>query len=55
MVVTEKIKDLVLRRASAGEIGQAAEEEGMIRPRDDGLLKAAAGMITIEEVLRTVV
>ncbi len=55
MVVTEKIKDMILRRASTGEISRIAEEEGMIRLRKDGLLKAAAGTTTIEEVLRTVI
>ncbi len=50
------MKEMVLRRASTGEIRRVAEEaEGMIRLRDDGLLKAAAGMTTIEEVLRNVV
>jgi len=55
MLVTENIKDMILHRASSGEIGRTADEEGMIRMRDDGLLKAAAGTTTIEEVLRSVV
>lgn len=55
MVVTEEIKDLVLRRVSTGEISRTAEKDGMIRLRDDGLLKAADGATTIEEVLRNVV
>ncbi len=55
MAITEKIKDMILHRASTDEIGRTADEEGMIRMRDDGLLKAAAGMTTIEEVLRSVV
>ena len=55
MVLTEKIKEMILHRASAGEIGEVVREEGMIRLRDDGLLKAAAGLTTIEEVLRSVV
>ena len=29
--------------------------EGMVRLREDGLIKAARGVTTIEEVLRTVV
>jgi type IV pilus assembly protein PilB len=56
MVVDEQIKEMVLHRASAGEIGRVAEQEGsMVRLREDGLLKAAKGMTTLEEVLRTVV
>jgi type IV pilus assembly protein PilB len=56
MVVDERIKEMVLHRASAGEIGRVAEQEGsMVRLREDGLLKAAKGKTTLEEVLRTVV
>jgi type IV pilus assembly protein PilB len=54
VVVTKRIRDLILRRASTDEIAHVAEEEGMVRLRDDGLLKAAQGITTIEEVLRTV-
>jgi len=45
----------VLRRVSTGELSRAAEESGMVRLRQDGLIKAARGITTIEEVLRTVV
>lgn len=55
MVLTDEIRDLVLRRVSTDEIGRAAEEAGMVRLREDGLVKAAKGITTIEEVLRTVV
>lgn len=55
MVVGEDVREMVLRRASASEIGRAAEEAGMLRLRDNGLLKAAQGVTTIEEILRTVV
>jgi type IV pilus assembly protein PilB len=56
MVVNDQIREMVLHRASAGEIARAAEREGgMVRLREDGLLKAARGITTIEEVLRTVV
>jgi type IV pilus assembly protein PilB len=54
MVVTEDIRNLVLRRSSTDEIARVAEREGMIRLRDDGLLKAARGITTIEEALRVV-
>ncbi|MDP9437158.1 MAG: Flp pilus assembly complex ATPase component TadA [Actinomycetota bacterium] len=54
LVVTDGIKGMILRGESTLEIGRVAEEEGMVRLRDDGLLKAAAGVTTIEEVLRTV-
>ncbi len=55
MVVDEGIKEMVLRRASTAEVSHAAEEGGMVRLKEDGLLKAARGVTTIEEVLRTVV
>jgi type IV pilus assembly protein PilB len=55
MVGTEEIRDMVVRGAPVGEVARAAEKGGMVRLRDDGLLKAADGVTTIEEVLRTVV
>ena len=55
MVLHDEIRDLVLRRVSTDEISRAAEESGMVRLREDGLIKAAEGITTIEEVLRTVV
>ncbi len=55
MVVEEQTRDLVLKRASADEVRREAEEEGMIPLKADGLMKAARGITTIEEVLRTVV
>jgi type IV pilus assembly protein PilB len=54
-VVTDDLKDAILRRASTTEISELAQREGMVRLREDGLIKAAQGMTTIEEVLRTVV
>ena len=55
MVLTDEIRELVLGRASTGEISRVAQEQGMVRLREDGLIKAAQGITTIEEVLRTVV
>jgi type IV pilus assembly protein PilB len=55
MVVGEQTRDLVLKRASADEVRRVAEKEGMIPLKADGLIKAARGITTIEEVLRTVV
>lgn len=54
MVVTEDLRELILRRASTSEVSHAAEEGGMVRLREDGLLKAARGLTSLEEVLRTV-
>ncbi len=55
MVVTKEIRELILRRGSTDEISRVASDQGMIRLKDDGLLKAAQGITTVEEVLRTVV
>ena len=55
MVVTDEVREIVLKRASSEEVRRAAEEGGMIPLREDGLIKAARGITTIEEVLRTVV
>lgn len=55
MLVNEEVKEMILRRTSAGEIARAAERAGMVRLRDDGLMKAARGVTTVEEILRTVV
>ena len=55
MVLGEEMRGLILDRAPAGAIGRAAEERGMRRLRQDGFAKAARGVTTVEEVLRTVV
>ena len=55
MMVNEEVKEMILKRTSAGEIARTGEQAGMVRLREDGLLKAAGGMTTVEEVLRTVV
>jgi general secretion pathway protein E len=50
--MTDPIKKLVLKRCDVGDIAKAAETQGMIPMRDDGLRKVVAGKTTIEEVLR---
>ncbi len=50
--VTERIRELVMKKANADEVKKAAVEEGMITMLDDGFLKAVEGQTTIEEVLR---
>jgi type IV pilus assembly protein PilB len=53
MVVSDEIRKMILLRSSANEISRVAESQGMVRLRDDGLLKAAKGITTIEEALKT--
>ena len=50
--MSEKIKELTIKRASQDEITEVAKEEGMITMLEDGFIKAARGFTTIEEVLR---
>lgn len=45
----------MLKRVSTGELRWLAEERGIVRLREDGLIKAARSATMIEEVLRTVV
>ncbi len=52
MVLSSKIRDLILNRAGEVKIKQAARAEGMKTMRGDGLFKVLAGMTTLEEVLR---
>ena len=52
LVVDDKIRNLVLNRASSVEIKQAAISAGMKTLRDDGLLKVLEGKTTIDEVMR---
>jgi general secretion pathway protein E len=49
--LTDSIRDLVLRRASAAEISRAAIGEGMRTMHSHGMQKVAAGLTTVEEVL----
>ncbi len=50
--VTEKIQDQILKHATSSQIQKAAQEEGMVIMRQDGYLKALAGLTTLLEVDR---
>jgi type IV pilus assembly protein PilB len=50
--ITEEIQDLILKRSTSAEIQKAAQAQGMVTMREDGYLKALAGMTTIAEVNR---
>ncbi len=52
LVMTERVRDAVARRASASEIQKIALAEGMHGMMADGIAKANSGDTTIEEVLR---
>jgi general secretion pathway protein E len=52
LVVTDEIRRLILKRATAQELHRAAAKEGMRTMYDDGMAKALDGLTTVEEVLR---
>ncbi len=52
MDVTEEIQKLIVARATSAEIQRMAIQQGMITMRQDGYLKALAGITTLEEVNR---
>ncbi len=52
LTVTDTIRSLIMRHATAGEIRAAAIAEGMETMFENGLRKSLAGLTTIEEVLR---
>jgi type IV pilus assembly protein PilB len=52
MSVSERIRGLILERASVDEMVAVAVNDGMLRLRDDGLVKVREGLTSIAEVER---
>lgn len=52
LTMDDDIVQLTIDRASANQITEAARKKGMLTLYQDGLLKATAGITTIDEVLR---
>jgi general secretion pathway protein E len=52
MTMTDHIRSLIMRHATAGELRAEAIKEGMETMFENGLRKSLAGVTTIEEVLR---
>jgi len=50
--VTEAIQELILKRATSSQIQKFAQQQGMVTMREDGYLKALAGLTTISEANR---
>lgn len=50
--VTDKIQELIMKRATSSEIQKSAVTEGMITMRQDGYMKALSGQTTLTEVNR---
>jgi type IV pilus assembly protein PilB len=55
MEINDELRELILVGASALELKKKAIEQGMLTLRRSGLIKVAAGMTTMEEVLRETV
>jgi len=53
--ITESIKELIIKNATDSQIQEQAKKEGMRTMIEDGFVKAAQGITSIEEVLRVVV
>ncbi len=53
--VTETIKELIVKKANSDQIQAQAQKEGMRTMIEDGFIKAAQGITSIEEVLRVIV
>jgi type IV pilus assembly protein PilB len=52
MVLSERIKEMVVNLSSEADIAKAAMEEGMLTLREAGVAKVRAGVTSIEEVAR---
>lgn len=52
MPVTSRLRQLIQEKAAAYEIAAAAREEGMHTMSEDGVVKAAAGLTSLSEVVR---
>ncbi|MHB1740398.1 MAG: GspE/PulE family protein [Actinomycetes bacterium] len=55
MPVTEDVERLAVEHASASAIASVAASQDMVTLRADGMAKVAAGLTSIEEILRVVV
>ena len=53
--VTETIKEMIVNRATSDQIQEQAQKEGMRIMLEDGFVKAAQGITSIEEVLRVII
>jgi len=55
LAVNETIKELIVKKATSDQIQKQAQKEGMITMIEDGFIKAAQGVTSIEEVLRVII
>jgi type IV pilus assembly protein PilB len=55
MRITSSIKELIVKRATSSQLQEQAQKEGMRTMIEDGFVKAALGLTSIEEVLRVII
>lgn len=53
--VTETIKEMIVKRVTSSDIMKQAKKEGMRTMIEDGFVKAAQGITSIEEILRVII
>ena len=54
MPITETIKELIMQGTDSGKIQEQARNQGMMTMIEDGFVKAAQGITSVEEVLRVI-
>ena len=54
LIMSEPIRQLIMRGATTAEIEKQATNEGMLSMFEDGIFLAAQGVTTIEEILRVI-
>jgi type IV pilus assembly protein PilB len=54
MMLNQEIRELVVRRASADQIKEAALANGMVSLAEDAMDKAIRGVTDVDEILRVV-
>jgi len=53
LLIDDSLRDLIIRRASSGQIKEfAMKEKGMMTLRDDAMLKVSEGITTLEEAIQ---
>jgi type IV pilus assembly protein PilB len=52
MELNEELRDMVTKNPGLGELRRAAIRNGMVTLREDGINKVAAGLTSVEEVMR---
>ena len=54
LIMSPKLQELIIESVSTEKLQTQAKKEGMLTMLEDGIMKAAKGLTTIEEVLRVV-